>query len=160
MIFNASDVRAPEGLRTDEFLLRPIRASDAERDYEAVMESREFLRRWEQSSWPTDDFTVDANRKDMEKLERRHTGGESFTYAVLNPTERNALVASTSSPPPRAGSPGRRSPRSMAPSGRRTRRPSSSGFGNPGWPTGWTPDCWARSARGSRTIGASPTPSS
>lgn len=91
MAFNTDDLRVPEGLRTDEFLLRPIRASDAELDYEAVMESKEFLRRWEQSSWPADDFTVDANREDMVKLERRHTDGESFTYTVMNTTETQCL---------------------------------------------------------------------
>lgn len=91
MVFNTDDVRAPEGLRTDELLLRPIRASDAELDYEAVMESKEFLRRWEQSSWPKDDFTVEANREDMVKLERRHTDGESFTYTVMNTTETQCL---------------------------------------------------------------------
>lgn len=30
MVSNTDDVRAPEGLRTDEFVLRPIRASDAD----------------------------------------------------------------------------------------------------------------------------------
>ncbi|MEO6398976.1 MAG: N-acetyltransferase [Tepidiformaceae bacterium] len=91
MAFNTDDVRAPEGLRTDEFVLRPILASDAELDYEAVMESKEFLRRWEQSSWPADDFTVDANREDLDKLVRRHADGESFTYTVMNTTETQCL---------------------------------------------------------------------
>jgi hypothetical protein len=81
----------PQELRTDELLLRPIRASDAELDYEAVMESREFLRLWEQSSWPADDFTVEANREDLDKLERRHAEGESFTYTVMDPTETQCL---------------------------------------------------------------------
>lgn len=91
MAFNSEDFHAPEELRTDEFLLRPIAASDAELDYEAVMESREFLRKWEQSSWPEDDFTVEANREDMDKLERRRADGESFTYTVMNPTETQCL---------------------------------------------------------------------
>jgi hypothetical protein len=91
MVFNTDDVHAPAELRTDEFLLRPIRASDAELDYEAVMESKEFLRLWEQSSWPEDDFTVGANREDMVKLERRRADGELFTYTVVNPTEMQCL---------------------------------------------------------------------
>jgi hypothetical protein len=86
-----SDFQPPAELRTAEFLLRPIRASDAERDYAAVMESREFLRPWEQSGWPADDFTVEANRQDLAKLERRHADGESFTYTVLDPTETDSL---------------------------------------------------------------------
>jgi hypothetical protein len=55
------------------------------------MESKEFLRLWEQSTWPEDDFTVDANRADLDKLERRHVAGGSFTYTVLNPTETQCL---------------------------------------------------------------------
>lgn len=91
MAFNDDDFQAPEGLRSDEFLLRPILGSDAELDYEAVMESKEFLRTWEQSTWPEDDFTVEANREDMDKLERRHNDSESFTYTVMNPTETQCL---------------------------------------------------------------------
>jgi hypothetical protein len=71
--------------------LRPILASDAELDYDAVMESREFLRKWEQSPWPEDDFTVEANREDMVKAERRHASGEAFTYTVMNLDQTECL---------------------------------------------------------------------
>jgi hypothetical protein len=71
--------------------LRPILASDAELDYAAVMESREFLRKWEQSTWPEEDFTVEANREDMAKPERRHASGESFTYTVMNLDQTECL---------------------------------------------------------------------
>ncbi len=91
MAFNSDDFQAPEELRTDEIVLRPLRTSDAELDYEALMESKEFLRLWEQSSWPADDFTVDANRKDLHRHEREHIAGESFTYTVMNPTETQCL---------------------------------------------------------------------
>jgi RimJ/RimL family protein N-acetyltransferase len=75
----------PAELRTDEFVLRPIRATDAELDYRAVMETREYLRLWEQSTWPADDFTVDANREDLVGLEERHDAHRAFTYTVLDP---------------------------------------------------------------------------
>jgi hypothetical protein len=90
MAYN-DDFHAPAELRTDAFLLRPIRASDAALDYEAVMASREYLRPWEQSGWPADDFTLDANRDDVRKLERWHADRERFTYTVLNPTETQCL---------------------------------------------------------------------
>lgn len=89
--FRKLEISAPSGLETQEFVLRPILASDAELDYEAVMESREFLRKWEQSTWPEDDFTVEANREDMVKLERRHANGESFTYTVMNLDQTECL---------------------------------------------------------------------
>jgi len=77
----------PAGLKTAEFVLRPIVASDAEKDHAAVMESREYLRLWEQSSWPEDDFTVDANRDDLVGLEQRHADRRAFTYTVLDPDD-------------------------------------------------------------------------
>ncbi|WP_256714372.1 N-acetyltransferase [Microbacterium sp. RU33B] len=77
--------RVPAGLRTDEFFLRPILATDAARDHEAVMETRLDLRVWEQSSWPEDDFTVEANGRDLADLERRHVQRRAFTYTVLDP---------------------------------------------------------------------------
>lgn len=90
MGFDASVVPLEE-LRTDEYLLRPITAEDAQLDYDAVMESKEFLRKWEQSTWPADDFTVEANRKDMEKMERRHQKDEAYGYTVLNLEETECL---------------------------------------------------------------------
>jgi hypothetical protein len=91
MNFRELEITAPAGLTTDDYLLRPIVAADAELDYEAVMESREFLRQWEQSTWPEDDFTVDANRDDMVKLEQRHADGESFAYTVMNLDQTECL---------------------------------------------------------------------
>jgi hypothetical protein len=81
----------PDGLRTDEFVLRPITADDAERDYRAVMETRELLRLWEQSEWPADDFTVEANREDLAGLEQRHAEHRAFTYTVLDPDGAECL---------------------------------------------------------------------
>lgn len=75
----------PAGLSTAEFVLRPIVADDASRDHAAVMETREYLRLWEQSTWPEDDFTVEANRKDLVGLEQRHAERRAFTFTVLDP---------------------------------------------------------------------------
>ncbi len=77
-------IHVPDGMQSAAWLLRPIRESDAELDHEAVMESREFLRSWEQSSWPEDNFTIDANREDLRKMETRHATKESFSYTMVN----------------------------------------------------------------------------
>ncbi len=81
----------PAGLTTGEFVLRPIVADDAEKDHAALMETREDLRLWEQSEWPADDFTVEANREDLVGLEERHSGGRAFTYTVLTPDGSESL---------------------------------------------------------------------
>ena len=78
------DVSLSAGPRADEFILRPITAADARFDCEAVMDSREYLRQWEQSTWPEDDFTVADNQSDLvdherwnsERSEERRVGKE------------------------------------------------------------------------------------
>lgn len=91
MSFTEPDEPVPVELRTEEFMLRPITADDAENDYRAVMETREYLRLWEQSSWPAEDFTVEANRQDLAGLEERHSAHRAFTFTVLDPTGTECL---------------------------------------------------------------------
>lgn len=81
----------PPELKTEEFALRPIVVDDAEMDYAAVMETREHLRLWQQSTWPEDDFTVEANRQDLINLEERHAAQRAFTYTVLDPAGTRCL---------------------------------------------------------------------
>lgn len=91
MPFTLAHADVPCGLTTDTFIVRPITVADAERDYAAVVESREYLRTWEQSAWPADDFTVDENRADVEMLEQRHVNGDAFTYTVTDPAGEECL---------------------------------------------------------------------
>lgn len=91
MPFADPEMYVPDALQTEAFLLRPIRAADARLDYEAVMESRSYLRVWEQSGWPADHFTEAENRKDLERLEQRHAAGETFTYTLMTADEARCL---------------------------------------------------------------------
>lgn len=84
----------PAELPTTEFTLRPITADDAAMDHAALMETRDHLRLWEQSSWPEDDFTIEANRADLADLadlEARHAAGRAYTYTVLDPLGTECL---------------------------------------------------------------------
>ncbi|MFF4593015.1 hypothetical protein [Amycolatopsis sp. NPDC001319] len=85
MPFTESTEPVPPELRTDEFFLRPIVVGDTEKDYAAVMETREPLRLWRQSTWPEDEFTVEENRKDVLDMEERHAAHRAFNYTVLDP---------------------------------------------------------------------------
>lgn len=85
-----SDEPIPAGFETAAFVVRPITPDDAELDHAALMETRELLRLWEQSTWPTDDFTVDENRDDLVGLAQRHADRRAFTYAVLSPDGRES----------------------------------------------------------------------
>lgn len=91
MVFGNENSTIPDGLVTNEFLIRPLSETDVELDYAAVMESKEFLRKWEQSTWPADDFTLADNLKDLQRHEREHINRESFTFTVMNPTETECL---------------------------------------------------------------------
>lgn len=81
----------PSGFSTGRFVIRPVTVADAQLDYDAVMSSKEFLRIWEQASWPEDDFTVEANRADLDKMETRHQAGYAFGYTVMNLDETECL---------------------------------------------------------------------
>ncbi|MEU6857461.1 N-acetyltransferase [Glycomyces sp. NPDC046736] len=91
MAFDLASQEVPSGLAGDGFVLRPITAADAEMDYAAVMESREYLLGWEQTGWPAEDFTVAANREDLVMLEERHAEGRAFTYTVTDPAGTECL---------------------------------------------------------------------
>jgi hypothetical protein len=89
--FAGSGEPVPAKLKTEYFVLRPIVVDDTELDYAAVMETREHLRLWRQSTWPEDDFTVEANRKDLIDLEQRHAAHRAYTYTVLDPDGTRCL---------------------------------------------------------------------
>jgi hypothetical protein len=91
MTFSDPKNPVPGGMETDEFVLRPIRAADAARDHAAVMETRQYLRVWEQSGWPEENFSVEANRKDLIDLEQRHAEHRAFTYTVVDPRDVECL---------------------------------------------------------------------
>ena len=73
--------------------LRPIRGTDTEIDYPAVMGSRERLwsvygERW---GWPPATMTVEEDRADLERHAREMDAHQSFNYALLDADERRLL---------------------------------------------------------------------
>lgn len=81
----------PHGFRHDSFILEPLTPSHVELDYEAVMASREMLRRWSGTAWPADDFTLAGNLEDLEMHDGEHQRREAFTYTVLSPDRATCL---------------------------------------------------------------------
>lgn len=74
----------PTVKKFDTFQLKAIRESDAERDFEAVMESRVRLRAIFGEDWPKDDFTLEENRADLRKHQESFIRRKSFTYSILS----------------------------------------------------------------------------
>jgi RimJ/RimL family protein N-acetyltransferase len=91
MAFYPSDKVVPQEKRTSRLTLRPLRATDVEPDYDAVMSSAEMLRRWSQSDWPADGFTLAENLADLQRHELEHDERTAFTYTVLDPQGTRCL---------------------------------------------------------------------
>jgi len=83
--------QVPSTLLQATFQLRPLRTTDVELDYAAVMASRPMLRRWSDSSWPADDFTLDGNLADLAFHQREHEAGEAYTFTMMNPAGDRCL---------------------------------------------------------------------
>lgn len=92
MGFRAAGVEPAEGFAGDGFVVRPLVPADNAVDYEAVMASREFLFHWEQDPpYPPEDFSVDDNLVDLEKMHAEHEAGSRYTYTVMSADESVAL---------------------------------------------------------------------
>jgi hypothetical protein len=85
MTFYPDGEAVPIEWRTNDLWLRVLRPDVTDLDYAALMESRARLRRWSVSSWPADDFTLEANRTDLIGHEQEWEAREAFAYTVLNP---------------------------------------------------------------------------
>ncbi|GAB4236818.1 MAG: hypothetical protein Kow00121_64030 [Elainellaceae cyanobacterium] len=91
MKFYPATAPVPQETRTNRLLLRPLRVTDVEPDYDAVMSSSQQLRCWNQSEWPADDFTLAQNRDDLQRHEREHGQRIEFTFTVLDPIATRCL---------------------------------------------------------------------
>jgi hypothetical protein len=91
MRFYPEDAPIPAELRGEEFVLRPLRPSDVDLDYEAVMATQETLRRGGGGDWPRPDFTLAENLVDLQGHEDDFRARRGFTYTVMDPTETRCL---------------------------------------------------------------------
>lgn len=79
-------IRPPETFSGERFFARPLRLSDAEADYEAVMAAGDRLKTVfaPDDTWPTG-LTLDENRVDLGWHEREFTNGHSYAWTILDP---------------------------------------------------------------------------
>jgi len=90
-MFYPSDAPVPEVLQTNEFLLRPLRATDVQLDYDAVISSRAQLLRSSGGTWPREGFTLEEDLADLQRHEQEHRERIAFTYTVMNPAGTECL---------------------------------------------------------------------
>ncbi|HEY0756279.1 MAG TPA: hypothetical protein VGD98_20155 [Ktedonobacteraceae bacterium] len=91
MMFYPAVAHVPELLATSEFLLRPLRATDVNLDYDAVMSTRAELLLHSGGSWPQPDFPIQENLLDLARHEQEHIDRVAFTYTIMNPLETECL---------------------------------------------------------------------
>lgn len=88
--------------------LRPIRESDVDIDFPAVMGSQARL--WaiygEAWGWPPPTMTFEADREDLARHEAEIAAHETFNYAVLDDGETELLGCVYIDPPEEASPPG------------------------------------------------------
>jgi hypothetical protein len=94
--------------------LRPIRATDVDLDYPAVMGSRDRL--WTQFGeawgWPPATMTFDEDRADLVHHEEEIAQHLSFNYAIFDADE-DALLGCVYIDPPEEADPGMEGPRAV-----------------------------------------------
>jgi hypothetical protein len=81
----------PVGLKQNHYHLEVLHPRHLEMDYHAVMGSKEFLRRWSNSDWPEDNFTLEGNLFDLEWHYQEYQEKIAFTYTILNPEKSKCL---------------------------------------------------------------------
>ena len=76
---------------SEEYVFRPLTTKDVKLDYDAVMESKTSLRRIWNSTWPSDDFSIEENYDDLERHEMDHLARKEFTFTIMNSDETECL---------------------------------------------------------------------
>jgi len=89
-LFVPPDFDVPPILETEKFRLRMLSVDDVEKDYEAVIESRELLRAGG-GSWPRDGFTLEENLADLEQHQQEFLERKAFAYTVVALDESRVL---------------------------------------------------------------------
>lgn len=89
--FVPSDFFVPSVYETERFRLRMLSVDDVEKDYEAVIESRELLHSMFGGPWPREGFTLEENFRDLERHQQEFLSRKAFAYTVVSPDESRVL---------------------------------------------------------------------
>jgi hypothetical protein len=90
--FVPNDFVVPEKLETDRFRLRMLTVDDVEKDYEAVMSSREYLSNpLDENSWPKENMTLEENLQDLRRHQNEFINRIAFAYTVVSLDESKCL---------------------------------------------------------------------
>jgi hypothetical protein len=85
------DFEVPASPEADRFRLRMLSMNDVEKDYEAVIESRELLHTMFGGPWPRHGFTLEENLADLERHQQEFLSRKAFAYTVVSLDEIRVL---------------------------------------------------------------------
>lgn len=81
----------PTQMEAEGFWFEVLQPIHAELDFHAIMRSKEFLRRWSNSSWPVDEFTLEDNLQDLNWHYDEFTEATAFTYTIIDHDKNQCL---------------------------------------------------------------------
>jgi Acetyltransferase (GNAT) domain len=86
-LFVPADFEVPQQIDQTTYRLRPLTTAEVEKDYEAVMSSKQSLRQifGENDDWPADAMTIEENYRDLERHQTDFEQRRGFTYTVETP---------------------------------------------------------------------------
>ena len=99
----SDDFEIPIQLETDYFRFRMLSVDDVEKDYEAVIESRELLHTMFGGPWPRPGFTLEENLTDLKRHQQEFLDRKAFAYTVVSLDETKVLGCLYINPPKIAG---------------------------------------------------------
>jgi hypothetical protein len=97
--FVSAEFDVPSLLETERFRLRMLSIDDVEKDYEAVIESRELLHSMFGGPWPREGFTLKENLRDLERHQQEFLDRKAFAYTVISLDESRVLGCVYINPP-------------------------------------------------------------
>jgi hypothetical protein len=89
--FVPADFVVPAALETADFRLRMLSTADVAKDYAALMESADLLHAIFGRDWPTADFTLEDNLRDLAEHEAEFLQRQAFAYTVASLDETACL---------------------------------------------------------------------
>jgi hypothetical protein len=91
MSLNPNSLEMPIRLETADFVIHRQRISDNELDFDAVMSSKQILRKWSDSEWPEDDFSLEQNAQDIAEHIADHEQNSDYGFSIFTPGEDRLL---------------------------------------------------------------------
>lgn len=75
------------------FILRKLTVDEVEKDYKALMSSKESLRQIFSldDTWPADDMTLEENYEDLKRHQEEFDNREGFAYTIVNKDDTECI---------------------------------------------------------------------